>query len=407
LIDRHENNDALKGQRGVALIMVLVVITILTVVTVEFQYESRVYLRLAGNARDEMRAHYLANSAMAFTQLILYFQTTVDQMIAKFWKNNPPNIQLWQLIPIDSDLARAVAGGMFSMQEQQSLFDDTTIGGMNEENQEEVNEQAAGLTFGEAEGFGSFEGHFQATVEDEERKINLNIRPGNSAEKEGMKKALLSLIEPVQYDILFENPDKYGQYHDRNEIINAIVDWIDPDNIMEGFDSGDEASRYEYLEEPYPSRNHFFDTLDEVQLVSGIDDRFWNFFSDSLTIYRTKKININTCNPEVMRSLLYQYLAEPLPQEAEMTTIIDKIMAFRLESGGFWNEDGFINYITLGPDLILEIKGDTNGKRALRNAITVKSEMFTIKAEGDINGVYRHIKIVMKKDGTLLYYREE
>jgi len=387
--------------------MVLTVITILTVVTVEFQYESRVYLRMASNARDEMRAHYLANSALSFTQLILYFQSTVDSMISKFWKKNPPNIQLWQLIPIDSDLARAVAGGMFSMSEQEDMFDNTTLGGMDEDKKEDAMKDSQGVQFGKAEGFGSFKGHFVATVEDEERKINLNIRPNSKSEKAAMKTSLLSLFQPEKYNPLFENPDQYGDYHDRMEIISALIDWIDPDNIMEGFDSGDESSRYEQLEDTYPSRNHFFDSLAEIQMVAGIDDRFWDLFGDSLTVYRTKKINVNTCNPEVMRALLYQYMEEPLPQEPEMRAIIDKIMAFRLESGGFWNEDGFINFVTLGPEVILELKGGTKGKRALRSAVTVKSEMFTIKAEGDVNGVFKRLYVVLKKDGTLLYYREE
>ncbi len=408
---RNSRREALQGRKGVALIMVMTVIVILTVISVEFQYESRVYLQTTANFRDRTRAYYLARSAIDFTRLIFYLQNTVDTMIRRFWKKNPPNIQLWQMIPIDSDLARAVAGGMFSMQDQESVFKDTVLGAGLDDEESQASKQAQtideALSFGQAEGFGEFDGHFHAEIIDEDSKINIAIRPGNYQEVNLMKAELERLFSPVKYNPLFENPDQHGQYHDRQEIISAIIDWIDSDTQRSGFESGDESSRYDYLDEPYPSRNHLFDSLDELQMVSGIDDRFWRLFSDTFTIYRTSKINVNTCGIEVMRALLEQYLEEPLPGESEMQRIIDEIMDFRLQNGGFWNEKAFINFLTKGPELVLELKGGSSGASALKRLITVESGVFTIKAQGDINEVLRTIKVVMTKDSQLLYYREE
>ncbi len=406
-VNKHKR-EALNGRKGVALIMVLTVVIILTVVSVEFQYESRVYLQSVGNFRDRTRALYLARSAMEFTRLILFFQTQVDQMIQRFWKNNPPNIQLWQMIPVDSDLARAVAGGMFSMQDQESLFQDTLLGqGLEEEDSfaSKQTEQAQAMSFGEAEGFGEFEGHFHAEIVDEERKMNVNIRPNNFAEKQVMQAGLESLFAPEKYDPLFENPDKNGQYHDRQEIISAIIDWIDPDQTRSGFESGDEDSRYDFLEDKYSSKNHMLDSHDELQLIAGIDDRFWRLFGDQLTVYRTGKININTCGVEVMRALIEQNIEPPIPVEEEMQRIIDIIMDFRVQNAGFWNEDGFLNFLTNGPELFLELK--SGGRNTLKKMITVKSSIFTVNASADINGVMRNIRAVMTQSGHLLYYRED
>jgi len=400
--------EPLRGRKGVALIIVLTVVVILTTISVEYQYESRVYLQSTGNFRDRTRSLYLAKSAIEFTRLIFYLQNTVDQMIRRFWSKNPPNIQLWQIIPIDSDMAKAVAGGMFGAEEQEGLLSNTLLGGKPDaEGKREENKDFKPISFGTAEGFGEFEGHFHADIVDEESKINVNIRPGNSKEVNIMKAELERLFSPQKYNPLFENPDRHGQYHDRQEIIAAIVDWIDPDDQRSGFEAGDESSRYDYLDDRYPSKNHLFDSLDEVQLVSGIDDRFWRFFGESLTVYRTSRININTCGVEVLRALLEQFIQEPLPNEQEMQRIIDAIMDFRLQNGGFWNEDGFINYITGGPEVVLELKDGASGKTALRNLITVNSGVFTVKAIGEINGVSRTIKVVMTKKGNLLYYREE
>src|SRR5207302_3904901 len=66
--------------RGVALILVLTTIAILTSIAVDFGYQSRVSLRLTENARDELRAYYLARSAVNLSRLLLHFQKQVDQM---------------------------------------------------------------------------------------------------------------------------------------------------------------------------------------------------------------------------------------------------------------------------------------------------------------------------------------
>ncbi len=54
-----------RDQRGVALLMVVAAIAILTAVAVDFSYHSRVEARLAMNARDELRAYYLASFGRA------------------------------------------------------------------------------------------------------------------------------------------------------------------------------------------------------------------------------------------------------------------------------------------------------------------------------------------------------
>lgn len=401
--------DPLGGRKGVALIMVLTVITILTAVTVQFQYEGHVYINSTANFRDKAKARYLARSAIEFTRLIFNLQGTVDTLLKQFWKNNTPSIQLWQLIPVDSDLARAVAGGIFSMQEQQSLFQDTAIGGSLDNPDSVASQQADSMNavaFGQSEGFGEFEGHFRAEIRDEESKINVNVRPGNHKEVNMMKAELERLFAPVKYNPLFENPDPYGQYYDRQEIIHAIIDWIDPDNMRSGFEAGDESGRYQHLPEVYPSRNHMFDSLDELQLVAGISDRFWRLFRDSLTIYRTNRININTAGPEVLRALLEQYLEPPIPQDAEMQRILDTIMEFRVQNAGFWNEDAFINFLTGGPELFLELAGGAAGKANLKKAVTIESRVFTVEAMGEINGVMATMTVVLTRDGNLLYFRE-
>ena len=185
--------------------MVLSVVVILITVTVQMQWESRVYISLAANERDTLKAHYMARSALSFAKLIIHLQGTVDNMLKRFAKSfggNPPNIQLWQLIPIDSGLARMVAGGGFGASEQNELLAPVLGGGSDDigsEPKDAVNEQSA-LQLGEAEGFGNFDGHFHADVKDEESRININIRPNNTKRVEMFKDQLRKLFRPTRFN---------------------------------------------------------------------------------------------------------------------------------------------------------------------------------------------------------------
>ncbi len=60
--------------------MVITAIAMLTAVAVEFSYRSRVEARLAANARDQLRAYYLARSAVTLGRLVMHFQKQVDSI---------------------------------------------------------------------------------------------------------------------------------------------------------------------------------------------------------------------------------------------------------------------------------------------------------------------------------------
>ena len=68
------------GERGVALLMVLVLVTLVAAVVTEFQYSSRVDLQLAYNARDELQAEYNALSALRVRALILRHSRKLNQV---------------------------------------------------------------------------------------------------------------------------------------------------------------------------------------------------------------------------------------------------------------------------------------------------------------------------------------
>src|SRR5690606_34093352 len=88
------------GKRGMALLMVITTVAVLASVVVEFAYSTHVDLRLAANARDALRAEYLARSATTFARLVLNWQNQLQNLLPGM--TGP--IQLTNLIDIDSGL---------------------------------------------------------------------------------------------------------------------------------------------------------------------------------------------------------------------------------------------------------------------------------------------------------------
>ncbi|HWE26424.1 MAG TPA: hypothetical protein VHB97_00400, partial [Polyangia bacterium] len=64
-------------QAGMALIVVTVTLAVLGAVVGDFSFNSRVDLEAAANARDTLRAEYLARSGMQLSRLLIKVQQSV------------------------------------------------------------------------------------------------------------------------------------------------------------------------------------------------------------------------------------------------------------------------------------------------------------------------------------------
>jgi hypothetical protein len=62
---------------------------------------------------------------------------------------------------------------------------------------------------------------------------------------------------------------------------------------------------YESLKDRYEAKNNYIDTLGEVKLARGVDDRFWQVFGDAFTVYGDCKINLAAVdNPQLIAAVL-------------------------------------------------------------------------------------------------------
>jgi general secretion pathway protein K len=92
-------------------------------------------------------------------------------------------------------------------------------------------------------------------------------------------------------------------------IIPPIVDWLDRDSITSA--GGAEADYYLGLIPPYEPRNGPMPTLGDLRLVKGVDDATFAVLRNYLTVAPELGVNANTASPEVIACLVPELTANP------------------------------------------------------------------------------------------------
>jgi general secretion pathway protein K len=343
-----------RHDRGAALLVAITAVAIITAVAVDLAYNTRVSLQTAANARDELRATYLARSAVNMSRLVLHFQQQLDvassavagaqqataglvsslQRVSATGTTPPPlpgaagampaiGIRLWDLVPIDSNAM--------------SLFLSGDLGGAGAAPGSGVRRPsppAAASTAPRAQGagaqaappgerriFGDMEGSFRATIQDEDRKINVRQFDAIGAFPVAQTLRLAELVRDPKWDFLFDEDDANGFRVSRRDLFGALKDWADQDETSTNFTAdpakpfepgfGDENALYDRLADRYHAKNAPFDSLEELYLVAGVSDAFMAAFGDRLTVYPDvgATINVNTDDPQqlMVNALLMSY----------------------------------------------------------------------------------------------------
>ncbi len=146
-----------------------------------------------------------------------------------------------------------------------------------------------------------FTGQYDHMILDEGSKIDLNDL--NSA-SEALRQTTTAQLLNIFAQHLESNDEFRNLYQNYNftELINRITDWMtdNPDNLSKN--GGDKRSAYQNLGEGYPP-NRGFRTIDELRLVPGMSEEFFNLLLPQITIYGMKAINPNLASAKVLKSL--------------------------------------------------------------------------------------------------------
>jgi hypothetical protein len=273
------------SQKGIALIAVASVIAFIGVVSAEFSYNTNIDFAQAANARDDMRAYFLARSGMNLSRIVIKVQKDIIDKYRKYLGD----LQLADYLP----MLVGIFGG--SKAELKDFAD--AVGGIDVEH---------------IKGLGLPAGEFDIAVTTDDGRINVNCAHGTGPTVKQLETMLTAMVLPAGYDRVFEERDADGQFTDRPTFVRAIIDFIDSDTAGYGASGQPEDYGYESRTPPYKARDNYLDSIDELQAVRGMDDRRWALFGNAFTIYGGCKVNVNAANDlNVILSLIMQAAKDP------------------------------------------------------------------------------------------------
>lgn len=432
-------------ESGVALLITISSLTLLISLVAEFSYGTTIQLAQAANARDELRAHYMARSAVSLSRLLIRIQKRFVDPIMQ---------QAQQMMK---------AGGMGDLGISLRVTDYAAplmsfFGGSKDE--------AAGLgsligiDVSKAKGLGMKTGKLDAEISVEDGKIDINCGSGmgngeNVIKQNTVFRLLSSVMYSPRYNRLFQKANADGQFTERMDLARAIIDWADQDE--QGFSGGGvtgggaEDYRYDARKDPYRAHNNPYDTLDEVRLVRGMTEEMTEAFSPYLTVYPTDasrrcRVNLASikgdCTPLLVGLIRAAAQPDPTKPPTDPQVFDDdrvyplaSILCERGSAVGFDSLDTIVNVMSNpatsisreDPRAVLmqSMRGINITRAALESVAYVdRPRMYKIVASGSSGKVKKKITVVLdtaripnnlltinaaseRASGVVQYWREE
>jgi general secretion pathway protein K len=386
-------------ERGIALVMVLGAIAVLTVMLADFQDDTSADLASALADRDGVQAEYMARSAVNLARLLIATEPTIRQAITPlfmFLKRTPPQLPVWE-------------------------FSDQLLGAFNDQESANGFASTLGIDLSLGKHLGMPGGHFELVIVDEDAKIDCNLGASNDIAHIRLAKELMGLIAPMQYNPLFEQRDSQGQFHDRIQTCQAIIDWADVDESGFNCDmtqsasagAGVEDAYYQLLAKPYRRKNAPYDSLDELHMVNGVTDDFWATFVDPeptnpkkrvVTVWGQGAVNVNTANAQTLLGVVcagapLADICTDANQAAMFLMGVTMARGITMGAPLFGSPNDFVQMMTgkgmLGPMLTMigmkPVKFLSESEFA--KSITTESKMFSIYAVGVVKGYKRETRL--------------
>ena len=254
MYSRHLNiSDTNNKESGVALILALVFVALLTAIVFAFIYEMEVDASFAQNQGADFEAQLAARSAAVDGMQIL------AEQYADMIESGMP--------PVDSELD----GSQWSLGASFQALNDATM---------------------------------RTSIADEYGKLNLNALVVYDS---GTEECNDALIDALRQFFALRSTDAYDP-------VDAIIDWLDYDDMDAEEPDGAENDYYTSLENPYPCKNGPMDTIEELLLIKGITPElyFGNAeeeqlpLSEYLTVHGDweGRVNVNTAHEDVIAAVI-------------------------------------------------------------------------------------------------------
>lgn len=340
-----------KNEKGIVLVIVLIVIAILTIVVADFTFSTHIDLEISNNTLNDIKAQYIAKSGIS--------------VVSSVMKGN----NLEDLGDISSITDNVEVGS-----------DDNKIWSLN------------------VPAFPVGDGVVTMAVQDERSKINLNALVNQTTNKVDFQ-VLTALTELFRY--LEVETDKSELF------IASLINWLD--KPIKGAQNdqdprGAPGNFYSNLENPYSIKDGPIDSLDEIRMIEGMEEDFYNKVKDYVTVYPiNKQVNFSTASKPVMMAVLKaaqvsaiqgQNRSETELKDDVAEAIADEILEKR-------EEDKLLTRIEVR-DIARDIDSNLRISAGLSGLVLNQgtSETFSIKASGvvgEVNPTIKNIDAVVRK----------
>jgi general secretion pathway protein K len=453
-------------QRGVALLITLTWIALMVALVSEFTYGTSVDSAQAANARDELRAHYMAMSSVNLARLLIKIQQRFVE---------PVMGQARQMLSAamgpaaGADKGAAAGAGSSAMGGLGISLRVTDYAGplmgFFSGSKEEVAGLGSliGIDTNLIKGLGMSSGHFDAEITSEDGKIDLNCGSGIPNSEARLRQIIVfrllsALMFSPRFDRLFSEADANGQFATRADVARALIDWADVDEQGFSIDnsaSGGEDYRYDAQRDHYRAHNNSYDTVEEMKMVRGVSDGFMEAFQPYLTVYASdpqKQCRINLgvitnknggdCTPLLMGVIRAAVLTDPSKPPSDTAVLDDtrlypvaSLLCDRASAAGFDSLDSITNVLqnpqtAVMPDdprykVFQSLRGiDVKKADLAKLAFVGPTRVFRIVATGEAGRVKKKITAIIdtgvapenylsvtpiseQGNGILQYWREE
>jgi hypothetical protein len=152
------------------------------------------------------------------------------------------------------------------------------------------------------------------------------------------------------YDPVFEEADAEGWRRDRVQQVASIIDYIDANGTRLRERGTTENDGYESLRDHYKPKNNYIDSIGEVKLARGVDDRFWTLFGSAFTVYGGCTINLSALtNSQLIAAILYlsaKNPADPVLQDPKKLFALAALVAKSKQFGmQFTKPEDFADFV--------------------------------------------------------------
>lgn len=351
LSKKNAENNSLKNERGVALILVMFTVVLITYIVTEILYETHVDYTVNANAVNRVKAYYAAKSGLELSLLrIKMFKKVMNQFGAQIPEGQKGILDMiWQLPFSWPPLIPSSAG----------LEKDLI--------KEKLKES-------------SMEASYTTTISDEGSKIDINDLGSPSKNlREITKKLLMQIFENLK-----ANDETWARKHDRlnyEEVINNMADWVDGDLEGSGGSSDERAVFSSIKSDPKYPPNRSFRTIEEIRLVPGMNEEIYSQLKDKITVYGTRAINPNHASADLLKAL----------DPSITNEIASKILTRRedQEQGPFKDEASFWSFVNA--------EGGRVSEETQKSIPLIFSQVtnFRVKSIGEMANTIREIEAVV------------